>query len=89
MAGRAHGLQGCAAKGCSTRVDSSKLMCPSHWRMVPRPTQDRVLTAWRAYKAAVESEASGGDALPAVKELRAAQAEAVSAVATAEGRVSR
>lgn len=36
----------CHARGCSTRVPPRLLMCPTHWRQVPRELQRRV---WATY----------------------------------------
>lgn len=65
----------CPAWRCSWMVgDSSKLMCPKHWRMVPRLLQRAVYGAWR------HGEGLGSD------ELYAAQLAAIEAVnATLQG----
>lgn len=36
----------CHAKGCEKEVPPARLMCLAHWRMVPRPLQNRV---WATY----------------------------------------
>ncbi len=38
----------CYARDCREVVDSSKLMCPRHWRAVPAALQQRVYAALRA-----------------------------------------
>jgi len=50
----------CAIPGCFVMVDSGLLMCPAHWRRVPKPVQRAVWNTWRngpsgAYLAARES----------------------------------
>lgn len=37
----------CKAKGCKRIVAHDRLMCIRHWRMVPRPVQ---LDVWSAYR---------------------------------------
>lgn len=37
----------CYATGCPTRIALSLLMCPRHWRMVPKAIQKRV---WATYQ---------------------------------------
>lgn len=32
----------CHAKGCNSKCKPEYLMCPKHWRMVPRKTQNAV-----------------------------------------------
>ena len=36
----------CHARRCKTTVAPARLMCPTHWRMVPREMQQAV---WAAY----------------------------------------
>lgn len=43
-------LHRCRAQGCQRKVPAHLLMCVTHWRMVPAPTQRAVLDAWRGYR---------------------------------------
>jgi hypothetical protein len=36
----------CPGPRCYAEVDSSELMCPSHWRQVPKPIRRAVWIAW-------------------------------------------
>lgn len=36
----------CPARRCSVECPDQKLMCPDHWRLVPRPLQVAVYTAY-------------------------------------------
>ncbi len=65
----------CHAKGCRERVEPKLLMCPRHWRMVPRNLQAEV---WRTYRAGQEI-----DKRPTREYLDAADA-AINAVAAKE-----
>lgn len=56
-------------------------MCTHHWNMVPGSIRARVLAAWGEFK-------RSGDAFPSIDWYRAV-AEAVEAVARAEGRDER
>lgn len=78
----------CPCGECGTRIARTKLMCPAHWRLVPLALKAKVNAAWHAYQVAVRAEGSATDALPLVKALRAAQREAIEAVAAAEWRSS-
>ncbi|MFL9943679.1 hypothetical protein [Paraburkholderia graminis] len=46
----------CHANDCPTPTPQKLLMCPKHWRMVPREMQNRV---WETFKA--RSAAPGAD----------------------------
>lgn len=61
----------CAAVGCNEEVPAARLMCRSHWFMVPL---DIRRTVWAAY-----------DHGP-LELLRAAQQKAIKAVAEKEGK---
>lgn len=37
----------CRAPGCPRILPYHLLMCPPHWRRVPRPVQREVYAAWR------------------------------------------
>lgn len=65
----------CHAKGCRERVEPKLLMCPKHWRMVPKKLQAEV---WRTYRAGQEI-----DKRPTREYLDAANA-AIKAVAAKE-----
>lgn len=43
----------CHAKGCDTPVPRRLLMCPRHWRMVPRVMQREI---WRLYVPGQEND---------------------------------
>jgi hypothetical protein len=36
----------CPAEGCADQVAHDKLMCLTHWRMVPKPLRDAVWATW-------------------------------------------
>lgn len=38
----------CPLPGCSAQIDPSRLMCRSHWYLVPRQIRDRVWATWRS-----------------------------------------
>lgn len=67
----------CHAIGCPVAVPRRMLMCPKHWRMVPKVLQDSV---WDAYVPGQERRMD-----PTGAYLNAAMA-AVNAVAEKEGR---
>jgi hypothetical protein len=37
----------CPIKGCTNKIDTSKLFCYPHWKMVPRTLQQLVNHTWR------------------------------------------
>jgi hypothetical protein len=39
--------QECPVDGCEKSIPLDKLMCPTHWRQVPRDLQGEVYAAWR------------------------------------------
>jgi hypothetical protein len=47
-----HRASRCPIPGCSSRIDSSRLMCRSHWYLVPREVRDQVWATWRSGQAA-------------------------------------
>lgn len=65
----------CHASGCNVSVPQRMLMCRRHWRMVPKPLQDRV---WATYVHGQEIRKDPSDDY-----LEAAQA-AIDAVADLE-----
>lgn len=65
----------CHAVGCLRQVEPKLLMCPAHWRMVPRELQRGV---WAHYRPGQER-----DKAPSLEYVRAARA-AVEAVRIAE-----
>lgn len=65
----------CHAVGCDKQVPPKMLMCPRHWRMVPKALQQAV---WANYAAGQEITKT-----PSAEYLKAAQA-AISAVQKAE-----
>ena len=45
----ASGHQGaCPVRGCCARIDSSRLMCRAHWRLVPWELRAAVWATWRS-----------------------------------------
>jgi hypothetical protein len=36
----------CPAPDCDVSLQGAQLMCPPHWRQVPRPLQQEVYAAW-------------------------------------------
>jgi hypothetical protein len=71
----------CDANHCSAKVDSTKGMCPTHWRMVPAEIQRRIYDAARKFKTSAERLSS--------IEFLEAWADAVEDVARQEGRLAR
>jgi hypothetical protein len=60
-------IKPCFAAGCPVKIARRLLMCPKHWRMVPRDIQIAVyetLDAWQR----------GGDPKPYIKAIEAARA---------------
>ena len=45
----------CHARGCNVEVRPELLMCPAHWRAVPRAIQSAVRAAYRAGQCAAAS----------------------------------
>lgn len=84
MSGRAYGLRECAVPRCPARIGQQFLMCPSHWRLVPRPIQGRVMKAFGDWKN-LPDDVDVIRAREVGTVLRAAQAEAVKAVAEKGG----
>lgn len=37
----------CPIEDCIARVPESRLMCPPHWRLVPKDLADELYRAWR------------------------------------------
>lgn len=70
----------CHAKGCSTACKPEFLMCPRHWRMVPKNTQ---LGVYRHYR-----DGQCKDLTPS-PEWHAAADVAIAQVAHKEGRISQ
>ena len=51
------GQQGaCPVPGCCARIDSSRLMCRGHWRLVPWELRAAVWATWRSGQAASSPE---------------------------------
>jgi hypothetical protein len=40
----------CAAVQCEEQIPAYLLMCPAHWRQVPRELQQTVVSAWKELK---------------------------------------
>jgi len=71
----------CDANHCPATVDPSKGMCPRHWHMVPAAIQARIYAAARKFQSSAQRLSS--------VEFLEAWADAVEAVATQEGRLTR
>lgn len=84
MSGRAYGLRECAVPRCPARIGQQFLMCVEHWKLVPRSIQGRVLKAFADAKN-LPDDADRLRAREVGETLRAAQAEAVKAVAEKGG----
>jgi len=59
LSGLAGGLQRpsrCPVPGCHALIDPSRLMCRSHWYLVPKQIRDRVWATWRSGQGAFSSE---------------------------------
>jgi hypothetical protein len=65
----------CQAPGCTVPISLSLLMCPDHWRRVPKPLQTQV---WRHYRNGQEEDKN-----PSPEYLVAAQAAIKSLVSPA------
>lgn len=71
-----NGLHLCAmadVQGCARKIPHRLLMCPMHWRMVPKPTQTAL---WNVYRRADEEGRA-----KITKAYLAAVAQCVNAVA--------
>lgn len=42
--------------GCRVRIDPSRLMCRSHWYLVPKQLRDQVWATWRSGEGALSPE---------------------------------
>ena len=38
----------CPISGCYEEIDPSRLMCRTHWYLVPKQSRDRVWATWRS-----------------------------------------
>jgi hypothetical protein len=60
--GKRSGLAGlgrpsrCPVPGCHTQIDPTRLMCRSHWYLVPKQIRDRVWATWRSGQGAFSTE---------------------------------
>lgn len=68
----------CEVADCGRRIESDKLMCPTHWFMVPRPLRNLVWAAWRNYEKSLSSTADRQ--VEMFNKLEVAQEAAVAAV---------
>jgi hypothetical protein len=46
----------CPVPGCHDQIDPSRLMCRSHWYLVPKQIRDRVWATWRSGQGAFSTE---------------------------------
>jgi hypothetical protein len=46
----------CPVAGCSAAIDPSRLMCRTHWYLVPRNLRDLVWVTWRSGEGALSSK---------------------------------
>jgi hypothetical protein len=65
-----HPRRPCPIKGCEKRISHDYLVCPEHWRLVPRPLQNEVYAAYDRY---LESDRSH----VAADKLREVQSRAI------------
>lgn len=68
----------CRAVACDVTVSAGKLMCRTHWSMVPADLRRAVLVAWRSRQTILTPSTSTA--------YVGARARAITAVAAAEGR---
>jgi hypothetical protein len=60
--GKLSGLAGlprhsrCPVSGCHAQIDPTRLMCRSHWYLVPKQIRDRVWATWRSGHGAFSTE---------------------------------
>lgn len=73
------GIRRCHAIGCSTVIESFRLMCRAHWKSVPGELQTAV---WAAYRHGQET-----DGKPLSREYLEAAEKAIAAVARADGQL--
>jgi hypothetical protein len=50
------GADHCAVPHCDNQIDPSRLMCRTHWYMVPKNLRDRVWATWRSGQGAFSGE---------------------------------
>ncbi len=50
------GADRCSIPRCDVQVDLSRLMCRTHWYMVPKYLRDRVWETWRSGQGAFSGE---------------------------------
>ncbi|HEX9551842.1 MAG TPA: hypothetical protein VF983_01440 [Streptosporangiaceae bacterium] len=53
------GADWCPIPRCSRQIDPSRLMCRSHWYMVPKELRDQVWATWRSGQGACSAEHRG------------------------------
>lgn len=46
----------CPVPGCRAQIDPTRLMCRSHWYLVPKQIRDRVWATWRSGQGAFSTE---------------------------------
>ncbi len=46
------GCPRCPVPGCRAQIDPSRLMCRSHWYVVPKHIRDQVWATWRSGRGA-------------------------------------
>lgn len=46
----------CPIQGCGAPIDPTRLMCRSHWYLVPKQIRDRVWATWRSGQRAFSPE---------------------------------
>lgn len=56
----------CPIKGCPAQVPHHQLMCPAHWREVPKKLQQEVYRAYRASPLSAAHQAAMNAAIAAV-----------------------
>lgn len=70
---------GTACSVCGTAVPRGRLMCPEHWRLVPKPMQLRV---WRTWEDVQRRQGTPEQQLKQIADYRAAADDATAHVRT-------
>lgn len=69
----------CAARDCTRQISTSLLMCPAHWRLVPKALKARVYESYGDYLRATKIGVT--ETVAAAERLREVQKEAVDTLA--------
>lgn len=71
----------CPVEGCSAMIKSNYLMCPAHWRRVPKILKTALREALSEYSYACDSRRL---AMPHLRALRSVQSACIEAVEAKE-----